>query len=162
MEAIKIRAIKREDNKAIAQVIREVLVEMGVPKVGTAYEDEALDKMFETYDLPKRSYFVVEENDQILGGGGIAPLENGDPDTCELQKMYFLPMARGKGLGNKMIKQCLDYAKEAGYTKCYLETMPYMESARKLYKKVGFTELEGPIGDTGHYSCETWMIKDLV
>ncbi len=161
MEAIKIRTIKREDNIALARLIREVLVEMGVPKVGTAYEDKALDMMYETYDQSGRSYFVVEEKGKIIGGAGIAPLENGDSNICELQKMYFLPVARGKGVGYKMINICLGYAKDKGYTKCYLETMPYMEAARKLYKKVGFKELGEPIGDTGHYSCQAWMIKDL-
>ncbi len=161
MEAIKIRTIKPEDDIRIAEIIRTVLIEMGVPKVGTAYEDAALDKMYETYNQSKRSYFVVEENDEVIGGGGIAPLENGDANTCELQKMYFLPVARGRGIGSKMINVCLDFAKEQGYHKCYLETMPYMKAARKLYKKVGFAELKGPIGDTGHYSCQAWMIKDL-
>ncbi len=161
MGAIKIRTIKRKDNEVIAQVIRDVLLEMGVPKIGTAYEDTSLDMMFEAYDHPRHSYFVVEEKGEIIGGGGIAPLENGDTDTCELQKMYFLPVARGKGVGHEMINLCLDFAKKQGYSKCYLETMPYMKAARKLYKKVGFTELEGPRGDTGHYSCQAWMIKDL-
>ncbi|MEW7290441.1 GNAT family N-acetyltransferase [Aquimarina sp. 2304DJ70-9] len=161
MGVIKIRKIKPEDNQTIAQIIREVLTEMGIPKVGTVFEDEALDIMYETYNTSNRSYFVVEEEGGIIGGAGIAPLENGSPDTCELQKMYFLPIARGKGLGYKMINTCLDFAKEQGFTKCYLETMPYMKAARKLYKKVGFTDLDGPVGDTGHFSCQAWMIKDL-
>jgi len=36
-----------------------------------------------------------------------------------------------------------------------------MEDARKLYKKVGFESLENPMGDTGHYNCDMWMIKTL-
>ncbi len=161
MEAIKIRTIKPEDNQEIAKVIREVLIEMGVPKVGTAYEDEALDMMYETYNQQQRSYYVVEKDGEIIGGAGIAPLEKGEADICELQKMYFLPKARGKGAGAKMINTCLDFAKQQGFEKCYLETMPYMKEARRLYKKIGFTELEQPMGDTGHYSCQAWMIKDL-
>ena len=75
--------------------------------------------------------------------------------------MYFLPIARGKGLGSKMISMCLNKAKEFGFDQCYLETMPYMDSARALYKKNGFVSLEKPKGNTGHYSCNVWMIKDL-
>ncbi|EZH72051.1 acetyltransferase [Aquimarina atlantica] len=162
MNDIKIRAIQSKDNTVIASVIREVLIEMGVPKVGTAYEDKSLDSMYETYNYSRMKYYVVEEEGRIIGGAGIAPLEGEVvKDICELQKMYFLPQARGKGVGYKMINTCLDFAKEQGYAKCYLETMPYMESARKLYKKVGFTPLEEPLGDTGHYSCQAWMIKDL-
>ncbi len=161
MSIVKIRKIAYKDNETIAQLIREVLIEMGVPKVGTAYEDASLDKMYESYDQSGSSYFVVEEEGVVIGGAGIAPLENGAPEVCELQKMYFLSKARGKGLGFKMIQTCLDFAKKEGYAQCYLETMPYMEAARKLYHKVGFASLDKPIGDTGHYSCQAWMIKEL-
>lgn len=162
MSNIKIRSIQQQDNELVARLIRDVLTEMGVPKIGTAYEDKSLDAMYETYDHPKMEYYVVVENDRIVGGAGIAPLE-GETSVpiCELQKMYFLPETRGKGIGYKMINKCLDYAKKQGYAKCYLETMPYMQAARKLYHKVGFMALEKPIGDTGHYSCQAWMIKDL-
>lgn len=161
MSAIKIRSVAPADNKALAQVLRDVLIEMGVPKVGTAYEDEALDMMYETYDAPRKKYYVVEDNGRIIGGAGIGQLENESSEICELQKMYFLPEARGKGLGSQMMDKCLEFAKEQGFTKCYLETMPYMEDARKLYGKVGFTSLDAPMGDTGHYSCQAWMIKEL-
>ena len=161
MSDIIIREITKADNIAIAQVIRSVLIEFGVPKVGTAYEDEALDMMYETYTLNSANYFVVVFNGNIIGGAGIAPLEGYDSTVCELQKMYFLPIARGKGIGSKMMKICLKKALELNYKKCYLETMPYMESARKLYQKSGFIDLNAPMGNTGHYSCSKWMIKEL-
>lgn len=158
---MKIREIQEKDNPQVKEVIQKVLVEMGVPKVGTAYEDKSLDDMSGTYSQPGMKYFVVEQEGQIIGGAGIAPLENGDPSICELQKMYFLPAARGKGVGSEMMKTCLDKAKQEGYTQCYLETMPYMENARKLYVRSGFKELEAPMGDTGHYNCQMWMIREL-
>lgn len=161
MEAIKIRPIQQKDNAAIASIVRKVLMEMGAPKVGTAYEDVTLDRMHEVYQEGNSGYFVLEENDKIIGGGGIAKLQGGDDHICELQKMYFLPEARGRGLGLEMINTCLEFAKQVGYTSCYLETMPYMEAARGLYTKVGFIALEGPLGNTGHHSCQTWMIKEL-
>ena len=156
-----IRELQPKDNEQIAIVIRSVLIEFGVPKVGTAYEDKALDCMFETYNIPKADFFVIEKDTEIIGGAGIMQLQNSKENICELQKMYFAPEARGKGLGAKMMEICLDKAKEFGYDKCYLETMPYMESARKLYNHVGFESLDGPVGDTGHYSCSMWMLKTL-
>ncbi len=159
--AILIREIKTEDDAQVAQVIRAVLVEMGVPKVGTAYADKALDEMTATYDKDNATYFVVEDQGKIIGGAGIAQLENFEGSICELQKMYFLPEARGKGLGAKMMDICLKKAKSFGYEKCYLETLPYMKDATKLYSRTGFEPLEGPMGDTGHYSCNVWMLKSL-
>ena len=156
-----IREVQPEDNPKIAQAIRNVLIEFGVPKVGTAYEDKALDCMFETYQKEKSSYYVIDYNGEIIGGAGISQLDDYEGNVCELQKMYFLPIARGKGLGSEMISKCLKTAKEFGFDQCYLETMPYMDAARKLYKKNGFTSLDKPMGNTGHYSCNVWMIKNL-
>ncbi|MBX2827883.1 MAG: GNAT family N-acetyltransferase [Flavobacteriaceae bacterium] len=156
-----IRPIKIEDNKAVGDIIRSVLIDFGVPKVGTAYEDTSLDCMFETYQKEGSAYYVVEENGKVIGGGGVAQLDHYDGPVCELQKMYFLPEARGRGLGTQMIDTCLNAAKKLGYEKCYLETMSYMEAATKLYNKYGFETLEGPMGDTGHYACGVHMLKAL-
>ena len=158
---IGIREITEADDKQIAKVIRSVLIEFGVPKVGTAYADKSLDCMFETYNKPKSAFFVIDVNGQIIGGAGITQLDNYTGNVCELQKMYFLPEARGIGLGSKMMDICLQKAKSFGFEKCYLETLPYMVAARKLYSRVGFQNLDKPMGDTGHYSCNLWMIKDL-
>lgn len=160
MNSFKIRGIQPEDNEEVARVVKQVLVEMGVPKVGTAYADKSLDNMYAYYDKPKMKYFVVTEEEKIIGCAGIGPLP-GEDEVCELQKMYFLPEARGRGIGAEMIQVCLDFSRSAGYKKCYLETMPYMEHARKLYARTGFEPLEKPMGDTGHYNCSVWMIRDL-
>jgi len=156
-----IRKIEQKDNAQVAALIRSVLIEYNVPKVGTAYADAALDCMFETYLADKSAYFVVEDNGTLIGGAGIAPLENGPEDVAELQKMYFLPQARGTGMGSKMMDTCLAFAKAEGFERCYLETMPYMEAAQKLYRKSGFNYLDAPMGNTGHNSCPVWMITVL-
>ncbi|SNR51849.1 putative acetyltransferase [Lutibacter agarilyticus] len=156
-----IREIEPKDNPKIAKAIREVLIEFGVPKVGTAYADTILDTLSEAYTVQNSIYFVVEKNGEIYGGAGIKQLDNYDGNICELQKMYFKSEARGMGLGSKMMDSCLQKAIEFGFEKCYLETLPYMEEARKLYRKAGFKDLDAPMGDTGHYSCNLWMLKNL-
>ena len=161
MSIYRIRKIRPEDNEQVKKLIRAVLVEMGVPKVGTAYEDASLEDMHATYEEPRTAYFVVEEEEKIIGSAGIAPLLGGDPEICELQKMYFLPEARGRGVGMEMMKMCLDYARSQAFKHCYLETMPYMKNAQKLYARSGFRPLNKPMGDTGHYNCSAWMLRDL-
>ncbi len=156
-----IRLIQKKDNPQIAKVIRSVLEDFNVPKVGTAYADKSLDCMFETYQKPKAAYFVVEENNKIIGGAGVAKLDNYEGNVCELQKMYFLPEARGRGIGAQMMEFCLAKAREFGFEKIYLETMEYMTHAQKLYKQVGFEYIECAMGNTGHYSCPVHMIKTL-
>ena len=159
---MEIRPVELNDNEALAIAVRKVLIEMGVPKVGTAYEDKELDAMYESYSQSRFQYYVVENQGNIMGGAGIAPLKDGDPSVCELQKMYFLPEARGKGLGKQMIHLCLDFAKANDFQLCYIETMPNMLDAQALYLKVGFQYINHPMGNTGHVSCPVWLTKSLV
>ena len=157
----KIRLVRQSDNHVLAQVLRDVLIEMNVPKEGTAFADPELYAIYDVYSVEKANYWVVCLGNHIKGGAGIAPLHDGPSGYCELQKMYFLPDARGKGLGYQMIQKCLTKAKSYGYTDCYLETMPNMIDAQKLYKKWGFSYIDYPLGNTGHCSCPVWMIKSL-
>ncbi|MDI1255018.1 MAG: GNAT family N-acetyltransferase [Flavobacterium sp.] len=161
MGSIIIREIEAKDNQSVAALIRKVLIEHDVPKVGSAYADPQLDCMTETYAVPKAAYFVAELEGKIIGCAGIAPLENATENVCELQKMYFLAEGRGQGNGNKMIQKCIEAAKSFGYEKCYLETMPNMLAAQSLYKKSGFDYICSPMGNTGHNACPVWMLKDL-
>lgn len=156
-----IRKIEPHDNADLAKVLRAVLIEMGVPKVGTAYADPELDAMFQAYDSARSCYFVVVYNNQIMGGAGIAPLLGEDFSVCELQKMYFLPQSRNLGLGKKMIETCFEFAKTNGFKQCYLETMPSMNQAQGLYRRMGFEYINSPMGNTGHFSCPVWMLKSL-
>ena len=161
MENYSIRKINKEDNQEVAQLIRAVFDEMDIPKVGTAYADPYLDFMYEEYNKPRSVYYVVEHNGKIVGSAGIAQLENEDQTVCELQKMYFLPESRGLGIGSEMMGVCLQSAIAFGFESCYLETMPFMLDAQKLYKKSGFDTIPEPMGSTGHVSCPVWMLKKL-
>lgn len=161
MDTYTIREIQQKDNPAIAKIVRDVLMELGAPKVGTAYADVNLDTLFETYQSQNSIYYVIENNDKIIGGAGIGYLENEAETVCELQKMYLSPEARGLGLASQLMDKCLQSAVEFGFTSCYLETMVYMTDAQKLYKKVGFDYLDSPMGNTGHTSCPVWMLKKL-
>ncbi|MBL6677326.1 MAG: GNAT family N-acetyltransferase [Flavobacteriaceae bacterium] len=156
-----IRSINKSDNKSLSIILREVLVEMEIPKKGSAYEDPELDKMFEAYQNPRSKYYVIEYKNQILGGAGISELRESTGDICELQKMYFHKSIRGKGFGNKMINKCLTFAIKSNYSKCYIETMPNMIKAQTLYLNKGFEYIDKPMGNTGHTACPVWMLKYL-
>lgn len=157
-----IREIQQKDNESIANVIRAIFHELDAPKVGTAYADPILDTLYEVYQAPPSVYYVVEHDGKVVGGCGVAPLENGDDSVCELQKMYFAPEIRGTGYAEKIIEKCLEFAKTQSFEICYLETLSFMTTAQKLYKRIGFENICGPMGNTGHSSCEVWMTKKLV
>lgn len=156
-----IREIESKDNLKIATVIRNVFEELDAPKVGTAYADPHLNTLFEVYQAENEIYFVVEKDEIILGGCGIGNLVEPEFKICELQKMYLAKEARGKGIAKELMQKCLTFAKQVGYDKCYIETLPFMKDAQKLYVKSGFTYIDGPMGATGHNACDVFMIKDL-
>ena len=156
-----IREISEKDNKSIERVLISVMKEFNVPAEGTALSDPELKKMNKAYSKKKSIYYVLEKANKIYGGAGISKLRDTKQNICELQKMYFLKEARGIGLGNKIIKICLERAVEFGYESCYIETMVNMKSAQKLYLSKDFKYLKKPMGNTGHSSCPVWMLKIL-
>jgi putative acetyltransferase len=160
-EPFLIRPIEPRDDAAIAAIIRAVMPEFGADGPGFAIHDTEVDAMHAAYTQPRCSYFVVERDGVVVGGGGVAPLAGGEPDVCELRKMYFLPAARGIGAGNAMMLRCLDAACAHGFGRCYLETLTGMDAAQALYKRHGFRAICSPMGGTGHHGCDRWFIRDL-
>lgn len=158
---MEIRKIQLADNLQMAAIVRDVLIEMGAPKIGTAYSDPNLETLYETYNNERAVYYLLVSGDRVVGGAGVSQLDNGPTDICEFQKMYFLHEARGLGFARKILDKSLEDAIFFGFKKCYIETMPYMHDAQKLYKKAGFYYLDKPLGKTGHTSYPVWMMKDL-
>jgi putative acetyltransferase len=160
-QEIKIRPIEEKDNAALAHIIRSTLKEFGANHPGTVYYDETTDRLSTLFNVHGGVYFVAEMNDEILGGGGIFPTAGLPADTCELVKMYLLPQSRGKGLGIALLNKCIDFARGHGYKNIYLESMPELARAVKLYEKMGFKKLNAPMGQSGHFGCGIWMMLDL-
>ncbi len=158
---ISIRPIQATDNTALAVIIRDSLSEFGANKPGTVYYDPTTDALYELFQTPGSFYLVAEENNELLGGAGIFPSAGLPQGICELVKMYLHKNARGKGLGRSMIERCLLQAKAIGYKSVYLETMPELGKAISVYEKFGFRHLTGPMGNTGHFGCDRWMIMEL-
>ena len=158
-----IRLICPNDNAKIANIIREVSKEFGLaPESGFAVADPILDNLYEVYAQENAQYWVIEnEQGELLGGGGISPLK-GDDSILEIQKMYFLSDIRGFGFAKQILELAFEFAKSKGFKSCYLETTDSLWQAVKLYEKLGFKHLSSPRGNTGHsHACEIWMEKIL-
>jgi len=156
-----IRLLEEKDNAAIRNIIKTVMPQFGAGGQGFAIHDREVENMYEAYANSRCAYFVCEENGKILGGAGIAPLEGGDADICELKKMYFLPEARGKGLGQEILSECLKAAKKIGFKYCYIETFNTMAGAMKLYEKNAFKKIPEPCGNTGHFACDIFYKREV-
>lgn len=156
-----LRPIEARDDAAVEAIIRAVMPEFRADGPGFALHDPEVARMSAAYAAHPALYLVLERGGRVLGGGGIAPLRGGPPGVCELQKMYFLPEARGHGQGERLVRELLERARERGFTRCYLETLTGMDAAMRLYERLGFARLAAPLGATGHCSCDRWYALDL-
>lgn len=157
----RLRPMRRNDNPAVARIIRDVMTEYGAVGCGFSIQDAEVDAMYESYPAPRAGFFVIERQRVLLGCGGYAPLAGGAKDVCELRKMYFRTELRGQGQGARLLGQILDAARDTGYRLCYLETLESMAHAQKLYQRHGFVPHDGPMGNTGHTACNRFMTLAL-
>lgn len=161
VRGLEIRAIEPADDPALAAVIRTVMPEFGASGEGYSINDSEVDRMYAAYTRGRSAYFVVTDGARVLGGGGVAQLEGGPPDVCELKKMYFLPEARGRGAGRAVLERSLAAARDLGYRLCYLETLTGMTRAQQLYERAGFRRIHAPMGATGHFKCDVWYVREV-
>jgi putative acetyltransferase len=161
MSNITLRKIEKEDNKQLANIIRTVFEEYDAVKPGTVYYDPTTDDLYSLFQTPRSVCWVAEVDGQIAGCAGIFPTPSLPFDCCEFVKFYLASFARGKGIGRKLIDQCLASAKELGYTQVYIESLPEFNAAISLYEKMGFQPLNAPLGNSGHFGCNIWMLKNL-
>lgn len=155
------RPIQQGDNASLAAIIRRSIEALNLPTEGTAHSDPTTDFLFELFQKPLSGYIVVEEASEVIGGCGIYPSNGLPTHHAELVRFFLDPKARGLGIGNELMQRCEKLAMEMGYTYLYLESFPDMEAAIHLYEKFGYQRLTQPLGNTGHFSCNVWMLKQL-
>lgn len=159
--AITYRAIAEKDNLELASLIRTVLREFKIDKPGTVYTDPTTDYLSEVFKVPQSAYWIAEEDGNIIGGCGIFPT-TGLPEGCvELVKLYTAAAARGKGVGKMLMQKSITSARQFGYNEIYLESFPELSTAIALYEKNGFKKRSAPLGQSGHFACNVWMLLVL-
>ena len=162
MEGITIRPITAQDDQVIAEIVRQNLKAYHLEIPGTAYFDPELDCLSGYYcaQPDKRRYFVAElEDGTVIGGVGIAEF-SGFAHCAELQKLYLVDEAKGKGFGKQLMQTAEQYAKAAGYRLLYLETHSNLETAIGLYEKLGFRQIEKPAAVL-HSTMNRFYLKQL-
>lgn len=155
------RPIEEKDNKEIAELIRTVFREFNIHRPGTVYFDPTTDNLFDLFSIAGSEYWIAEENNVIIGGCGVYPTA-GLPEGCaELVKFYLSASQRGKGIGWQLMEKTFESAKRNGYRQLYLESLPELNRAISLYEKAGFEFIPRPMGKSGHFGCNIWMLKNL-
>ena len=102
--------------------------------------DKELASLPGDYALPRGRLFLAIEDDQLAGCVALRPL----PDrACEMKRLYVRPTFRGRGLGRKLVATILEAAREIGYERMLLDTLPgKMDQALAMYRRLGFKEIE--------------------
>jgi putative acetyltransferase len=160
-DSIVFRTIEEKDNRGIADLIRSVLREFRIDRPGTVYFDPTTDDLFTLFRAEGSEYWIAEDDGTIIGGCGVYPTP-GLPEGCaELVKLYLSASWRGRGIGWHLMEMTFRSAEKFGYRQLYLESLPELGKALSLYEKAGFRSIPGPLGNSGHFGCNIWMVKDL-
>ena len=159
--AVIYRKIKKADNVPLARMIRQVFKEHHAPQKGTVYSDPTTDDLYGLFRNSRSVLWVAEIDGIPEGCCGIYPTEGLESDCAELVKYYLAEKGRGKGTGRRLMEKCIESARELDYKKLYLESMPHFSNAVRIYEKLGFKKLSGPLGNSGHTSCNIWMLLEL-
>jgi putative acetyltransferase len=155
------RNIEQKDNKELAGLIRTVFREFKIDRPGTVYYDPTTDNLSELFKIPGSVYWIAEEKGTLAGGCGIYPTPDLPEGCAELVKFYLLSSWRGKGIGRMLMEKCFESARQMGYRQLYLESLPELEKAVSMYIKSGFRHIPHALGNSGHFGCNIWMVKDL-
>ncbi len=105
-----------------------------------------MDLSFQDFDheletLPEYYEVVLTARDDGELAGCVALRRIGD-GTCEMKRLYVRPAFRGKDLGRKLAEAIIREAKQRGYVRMRLDTLPSMRSAMRLYESLGFVDIE--------------------
>lgn len=92
------------------------------------------------YVAPAGRLFLALEGDQVSGCVALRGLGDG---VCEIKRLYVRPDFRGKGLGRELTEAVIDAARQIGYQRMRLDTLPgKMDRAIAMYRSLGFREIE--------------------
>jgi putative acetyltransferase len=156
-----IRRVETNDVSAILQIIGASRREYGLENRVDSILEPADHALLEVYRRERSSYFVAVIDEDITGGGGIAPLGGADRKTCELQRMYLSPDYRHLGIGCALLAACIEEARRYQFESCYAETISEMTTAVSFYERHGFRRLAALAGRTGHTHNDVWMMLHI-
>ncbi len=138
---LSLRILTDNDTEALEQVrqyFRNYAAWLGVD---LSYQnfDQEMASLPGAYSAPQGRLFFAEVDGRPAGCVGVRPL-NDSEGVCEMKRLYVDPEARGHGIGAALALAAIKAAKEIGYRKLIIDTLPNMRMAVKLYRELGFTE----------------------
>jgi GNAT superfamily N-acetyltransferase len=101
--------------------------------------DKELANLPGAYAPPRGRLLLALDGDEAVGCVALRPFSEG---VCEMKRLYVRPASRSSGIGRRLVEAIIAAAKELGYRRMRLDTLPQMAAARRLYKELGFRPIE--------------------
>ena len=165
---INIRTLTANDSEALEQVRQFFRNYAGWLGVELCFQnfDQEMASLPGAYSAPQGRLFFAEVDGRPAGCVGVRPLPDSD-GVCEMKRLYVTPEERGHGVGAALAMAAIKAAKEIGYRKLMIDTLPSMRMAVKLYRELGFTEApsyyQTPVEGTMFLSLdlENWSEEEI-
>ena len=101
--------------------------------------DEELAHPETKYGLPGGRLYLAYCDREPAGCVGLRKI---DDKNCEMKRLYVRPRFREQGIGERLVRTIIADAGKIGYSRMLLDTLPFLESALRMYRKFGFYEIE--------------------
>lgn len=102
------------------------------------YERE-LENLEAKYGPPDGRLYLALYGEKAAGCIGLKKI---DDRRCEMKRLYVRPQFRGRKIGEQLVRKIITEAGEIGYSQMLLDTLPFLENAVRMYKKLGFYTTE--------------------
>jgi GNAT superfamily N-acetyltransferase len=120
--------------EAARRLVREYAAALGVDLSFQNFEQE-LEHFAVDYAAPTGAFILAADAGEYVACIGVRQFADG---VGEIKRLYVAPAARGRGLGRVLVERIIASAKELGYRRLLLDTLPFMKEAQALYLSMGF------------------------
>jgi GNAT superfamily N-acetyltransferase len=131
-----VRPASPEDWRRARALLEEYAASLDVDLCFQDFARE-LERLPEQYGPPSGAFLLAEEDGALVGCVGLRRFADG---VAEMKRLYAVPAVRGRGTGRLLATGIIGAARELGYARLRLDTLPSMTEARRLYASLGFRE----------------------